>query len=85
MFPPRGGELQIPDGDVEPDPNQEWVERAFREIYWRARRSPAAEDDLPGLKELLIKAWIDDQALMRSDTAGWYEDVRYHDLEVPSG
>jgi len=62
MFPPRGGELQIPDGDVEPDPNQEWVERASREIYWRARRSPAAEDDLPVLKKLLIRAWIDDQA-----------------------
>jgi hypothetical protein len=23
--------------------------------------------------------------LMRSDTAGWYDDVRRHDLEVPSG
>jgi SMODS and SLOG-associating 2TM effector domain 1 len=47
---------------ADPDPNQEWVERAFREIYWRARRSPAAESDLPGLKELVTKAWINGQA-----------------------
>jgi hypothetical protein len=47
---------------AEPDPDQEWVERAFREIYWRARRSPAAESDLPMLKELVTKAWIDEQA-----------------------
>jgi hypothetical protein len=46
---------------AEPDPNQEWVERAFREIYWRARRSPAAESDLPMLKELVTKAWINEQ------------------------
>jgi SMODS and SLOG-associating 2TM effector domain 1 len=44
-----------------PDPNQEWVERAFREIFWGARRSPPAESELPVLRDLLIKAWIDDQ------------------------
>lgn len=44
------------------DENQEWVERAFREIYWRARRSPPPESELSELKDLLIEAWIDDQA-----------------------
>lgn len=44
------------------DPNQEWVERAFREIYWRAHRSPPAKSELSALKDLLLEAWIDDQA-----------------------
>jgi SMODS and SLOG-associating 2TM effector domain 1/SMODS and SLOG-associating 2TM effector domain 3 len=43
------------------DPNQEWVERAFREIYWRGPRVPADETELPHLRDLLEDAWIDDQ------------------------
>jgi len=45
-----------------PDPNQEWVERAFSEIYWGARRSPPPETEFPELRDLLIDAWIDHQA-----------------------
>ena len=44
-----------------PDPNQEWVERAFREIFWGARRSAPAESELPELRALLTEAWIDGQ------------------------
>ena len=55
---PRGS----PSADSEqPEPNQEWVERAFREIYWRARRSSPADPELAGLRDLLIEAWIDGQ------------------------
>lgn len=50
-----------PPDTVQPDPNREWVERAFREIYWRARRSPVAESEVPALRELLTEAWIDNQ------------------------
>jgi SMODS and SLOG-associating 2TM effector domain 1 len=46
---------------VEPDPNREWAERAYREIYRRASRSPVPESDVPALRKLLIDAWIDDQ------------------------
>jgi len=49
-----------------PDSNQEWVELAFREIYLRARRSPPAAPQLSALKDLLIEAWIDDQACYHS-------------------
>lgn len=45
-----------------PDPNQEWAERAFREIFWQARRSPPPESELSALKALVIEAWIDHQA-----------------------
>jgi hypothetical protein len=50
-----------PPETTQPDPNREWVERAFREIYWRARRSPVAESEVPALRELLTEAWIDNQ------------------------
>lgn len=46
-----------------PDPNREWVERAFREVYWRARRFPPAESELDVLKSLLEEAWIDNQVI----------------------
>jgi hypothetical protein len=48
---------------AEPDPNQEWIERAFHEIYWRARRSapPESEPGLGLLRALLIEAWVEDQ------------------------
>ena len=49
-------------GSGQPDPNREWAERAFREIYWRAPRYPIKESELPVLQELLMQAWIDDQA-----------------------
>ncbi len=49
-------------GSDRPDPNREWAERAFREIYWRAPRYPIKESELPVLQELLMQAWIDDQA-----------------------
>jgi SMODS and SLOG-associating 2TM effector domain 1 len=45
---------------VRPDPNREWAERAFLEIYWRAQNPPAHESELPVLR-LLIEAWIYDQ------------------------
>lgn len=45
----------------EPDPNREWAERAFREIYQHASRAPVAEPETPALRTLLIDAWIDDQ------------------------
>lgn len=64
-----GGESRPADGDMqaadsaEPDPNQEWVERAFHEIYWRARRfaPPESEPGLGLLRALLIEAWVQDQ------------------------
>ena len=59
---PADDETQTADS-AEPDPNQEWIERAFHEIYWRARRFPPPESE-PGLGELralLIEAWVDDQ------------------------
>ena len=46
---------------AEPDPNREWAERAYREIYRRASRSPVPESEVPTLRKLLIGAWIDDQ------------------------
>jgi hypothetical protein len=46
---------------AEPDPNREWAERAYREIYRRASRSPVPESEVPALRKLLIDAWIDDQ------------------------
>lgn len=45
----------------EPDPNREWAERAFREISYRAPRFPVEEDEVPGRRDLLVHAWIDDQ------------------------
>ena len=51
-YPPDSGQL---------DPNQEWVERAFREIYWGGPRVPPGEPELPELRDLLVKAWIDEQ------------------------
>jgi membrane protein YdbS with pleckstrin-like domain len=51
--PPGGGEP--------PEANQEWVERAFREIYWRAPRPRADDAEFPVLRHLLTEAWIDDQ------------------------
>ena len=51
-YPPDSGQL---------DPNQEWVERAFREIYWAGPRVPPGEPELPELRDLLVKAWIDEQ------------------------
>jgi SMODS and SLOG-associating 2TM effector domain 1 len=68
-FRPAGGEPR-PAGDdrqaadaAEPDPNQEWIERAFHEIYWRARRfaPPESEPGLGVLRALLIEAWVEDQ------------------------
>jgi hypothetical protein len=46
---------------AEPDPNREWAERAYREIYRRASRSPVPDSEVPALRKLLIDAWIDDQ------------------------
>jgi SMODS and SLOG-associating 2TM effector domain 1/Protein of unknown function (DUF4231) len=57
---PPSDDVEKPDS-VEPDPNQEWVERAFHEVYWRARRSPPLESELAGLRALLVEAWVKDQ------------------------
>jgi len=46
---------------AEVDPNREWAERAFREILWRASRSPVTDAEVPALRKLLIDGWIDDQ------------------------
>jgi hypothetical protein len=59
LFPPRD-DVELPDS-VEPDPGQEWVERAFHEIYWGARRFAPPESELEGLRTLLVEAWVDDQ------------------------
>ena len=47
--------------DADPDPNREWAERAFHEIYWRASPSTVPETEVPRLRTLLTDAWIDDQ------------------------
>jgi hypothetical protein len=59
---PADGDMQVADS-AEPDPNQEWIERAFHEIYWRARRfaPPESEPGLGVLRALLIEAWVEDQ------------------------
>ena len=57
--------MELPDFSW-PDPNQEWVERAFSEIYWRARKSPPPETEFPELRALLTEAWIDHQACYHS-------------------
>jgi SMODS and SLOG-associating 2TM effector domain 1 len=66
---PGAGRLQRPDS-VPPDANREWVERAFREIYWSARRSSPGESELPALRDLLIEAWIDDQVGYHNGVSG---------------
>lgn len=53
----------------EPDPNREWAERAFREIYQRASRAPVAEPQMPALRTLLINGWIDDQIGYHQETS----------------
>jgi hypothetical protein len=50
-----------PSDTVDQDPDREWAERAFREIYQGASRSFVAESDVPALRTLLIGAWVDDQ------------------------
>ena len=50
-----------PPNPTNPDPNREWAERAYQEIYWRAPAPPVAGADLPVLRNLLIHAWINDQ------------------------
>lgn len=59
LWPVTAGRRQT--DSVEPDPNREWADRAFREIYWRASPSPVAEAEVPALRTLLVDAWIDDQ------------------------
>jgi SMODS and SLOG-associating 2TM effector domain 3 len=59
LRPVAGGGRQADSAEL--DPNREWAERAFREIYWRASRSPVPEPEVPALRKLLIDAWIDDQ------------------------
>ena len=54
---------------AEPDPNREWAERAYREIYRRASRSPVPESEVPALRKLLIGAWIDDQIGYHKETS----------------
>jgi hypothetical protein len=66
LFPRSAHQLLVagpaqPGDSGQPDPNQEWVERAFREIYWRGPRVPAGELEVPMLRDLLVKEWIDDQ------------------------
>jgi hypothetical protein len=58
-------------GPVQADPNREWAERAFHEIYWRASRSAdVAETELPALRTLIMSAWIDDQIEYHTTTTG---------------
>jgi hypothetical protein len=55
---------------AEPDPNREWAERAFREIYWRASSSPPADSELPVLRKLLINGWIGYQVAYHQQLSG---------------
>lgn len=64
---PGGGQARLtaqpgqPVDSSRPDPSQEWVERAFCELYWRGPRVPPDEPELSNLRDLLVDAWIDDQ------------------------
>jgi hypothetical protein len=61
--PRSASDQALPANSTNPDPNREWAERAFQEIYWRAPATPVSSSDLPVLRKLLISAWIDDQIL----------------------
>lgn len=54
-------DAELPANSTNPDPNREWAERAFREIYWRAPVPPVSASDLAVLRKLLVGAWIDAQ------------------------
>jgi len=43
------------------DTNREWADRAFREISCRTPAPPVLAAELPVLRAMLIRAWIDDQ------------------------
>ncbi len=43
------------------DPNREWADRALREISCRTPTPPVLAAELPVLRTMLIRAWIDDQ------------------------
>ena len=51
------------------DPNREWADRAFREISCRTPTSPVLPGELPVLRSMLIRAWIDDQISYHTRTA----------------
>jgi len=51
------------------DPNREWADRAFREISCRTPAPPVLAAGLPGLRQLLLRAWIDDQISYHQKTA----------------
>jgi hypothetical protein len=51
------------------DHNREWADRAFREISCRTQAPPVLAAELPVLRTMLIRAWIDDQISYHQRTA----------------
>jgi len=51
------------------DPNREWADLAFREISCRTPTPPVLAAELPVLRTMLIRAWIDDQISYHKGTA----------------
>jgi hypothetical protein len=51
------------------DTNREWADRAFREISCRTPAPPVLAAELPVLRAMLIRAWIDDQIRYHQGTA----------------
>jgi len=43
------------------DPTEEWLRRAFAEIWIRRPMAKAGEDSIVGLKELLVRGWLGQQ------------------------
>jgi hypothetical protein len=50
-----------PEGDHRGDPHQEWLTRAFREIWLSRPRLEPVDRDVERVKELLGRAWVDPQ------------------------
>ncbi len=54
-------------------PSEEWLHRAFAEVWNSRPRVDMAESDAEGLKRFLAKAWIEDQARFHSSTSAKYQ------------
>jgi putative Ca2+/H+ antiporter (TMEM165/GDT1 family) len=54
-------------------PSEEWLRRAFAEVWNSRPRVDMAESDAEGLKRFLAKAWIEDQARFHSSTSAKYQ------------
>lgn len=66
QLPPEAARSAYPAAS---DPNREWADRAFREISCRTPTSPVLAAELPVLRPMLIRAWIDDQISYHRRTA----------------